>query len=66
VLQIGTSPVRVPDEVDFFNLPNRSSRTMALRSTQRLAEMSARNLPGGKKLPARRADNFTAVCEPNV
>jgi hypothetical protein len=26
----------IPDEVDFFNLPNNSSRTMALVSTQRL------------------------------
>jgi hypothetical protein len=30
----------------FFNLPNPSSRTMALGSTQPLAEMSTRNLPG--------------------
>jgi hypothetical protein len=37
------------DEVDFFNLPNYSSRTMALVSTQPLTEMSARNLPGGLK-----------------
>jgi hypothetical protein len=36
-----------PDEVDFFNLPNPSSRTMALGSTQPLSEMSTRNLPGG-------------------
>jgi hypothetical protein len=36
-----------PDEVDFFNLPNHSSRTMALGSTQPLTEMSTRNLPGG-------------------
>jgi hypothetical protein len=36
-----------PDEVDFFNLHNSSSRTMALGSTQPLTEMSARNLPGG-------------------
>jgi hypothetical protein len=36
-----------PDEVDFFfNLPNPSSRTMALESTQPLTEMSTRNLPG--------------------
>jgi hypothetical protein len=28
-----------PDEVDFFNLPNPSSRTMALGSTQPLTEM---------------------------
>jgi hypothetical protein len=31
----------------FFNLPNPSSRTVALDSTQPLTEMSARNLPGG-------------------
>jgi hypothetical protein len=36
-----------PGEVDFFNLPNPSSRTMALRSTQPLTEMSTRNLPWG-------------------
>jgi hypothetical protein len=35
------------DEVDFFNLPNPSSRTMALGSTQPLTEMSNRNPPGG-------------------
>jgi hypothetical protein len=45
---------------------NPSSRTMALRSTQLLTKMSTRNLPGGKKRPARRADNLTAVCKPNV
>jgi hypothetical protein len=28
--------------------------------------MSTRNLPGGKKLPARKADNFTAICEPII
>jgi hypothetical protein len=42
------SPVRVPDEVDFFNLPNPSSRTMALGSTQPLTEMSTRKFTGGK------------------
>jgi hypothetical protein len=66
MLQAGTSPVRVPDEVDFFNWPNPSSRTMALGSTQPLTEMSTRNLPGDKKRPARRADNVAAVYEPNV
>jgi hypothetical protein len=50
----------------FFNLPNPSSRTMALGSTQPLTEMSTRNIPGGKKRPARRADNVAAICEPNV
>jgi hypothetical protein len=52
-----------PDEVDLFNIPNPSSRTMALESTQPLAEMSTRNLPGSKGRLARRADNLTAVCE---
>jgi hypothetical protein len=66
VLQAGRSPVRIPDEVDFFNLPNTSSRTMALVSTQPLTEMSTRNCPGGKKRPARRADNLAAIYEPNV
>jgi hypothetical protein len=36
-------------EVDFFNLPNPSSRTMALGSTQPLTEISTRNLPAGVK-----------------
>jgi hypothetical protein len=68
MLQAGRSPVRIPDEEDFFfiNLPNPSSRTMALRSTQPLTEMSTRNLPAGKKRPARRSDNLAAICEPNV
>jgi hypothetical protein len=52
--------------VDFFNLPNPSSRTMALGSTQPLTEMSTRNIPGGEGQPACKADNFTAICEPIV
>jgi hypothetical protein len=47
MLQAGRSLVRVPDEVAFLNVPNPSSRTMALGSTQPLIEMSTRNLPGG-------------------
>jgi hypothetical protein len=66
MLQAGRSPVRVPDEVDFFNLPNPSRRTIALGSTQPLTEMSTRNFPGGKRRPARRADNLAAIYEPNV
>jgi hypothetical protein len=52
MLQAGKSPVRVPDEVDIFNLPNPSSRTMALGSTQPLTKMSTRNLPvkGGRRV----------------
>jgi hypothetical protein len=36
---------------------------MALGLTQPLTEMSTRNLPGGKGLPARRAVNLTVICE---
>jgi hypothetical protein len=39
---------------------------MTLESTQPLAEMSTKNLPGGKGRPARKGDNFTAICEPIV
>jgi hypothetical protein len=39
---------------------------MALGSTQFLTEISTRNLPGGKRRPARKADNLTAICEPIV
>jgi hypothetical protein len=66
MLQAGRSLVRVPDEVDFFNLPNPSSRTMVLGSTQPLTKMSTRNFPGDKERPARRVDNLTAICKPNV
>jgi hypothetical protein len=66
MLQAGRSPVRVPDEVDFFNLPNPSSRTMAQGSTQPVTEMSTRNLPGGKKRPARGVEGLAAICGPKV
>jgi hypothetical protein len=66
MLQAGRSSIRVPDEINFFNLPNPSSRTMALGSTQSITEMSTRNFPGDKTRPARRADNLAAICEPNV
>jgi hypothetical protein len=66
MLQTGRSSVPVPDEVDFFNLPNPSSRTMALGSTQSVTEINTRNFPGVKKRPARRADNLAATYEPNV
>jgi hypothetical protein len=60
MLQAGSSP----DEVDIFNLPNPSSRNMALRSTQPLTEMSTRNFLGGKGRPTRKADNLTTIREP--
>jgi hypothetical protein len=66
MLQAGRSPVRVPDEVEFFNLPNPSSRTMARGSTQPLTERSNRILPGGKKRPVRRADYLATIYEPDV
>jgi hypothetical protein len=66
LLQAGKSPVRVPDELDFLNLLNPSSRTMALGSTQPLTEISTRNLSEGKKRPALRADKLAAICVPNV
>jgi hypothetical protein len=66
VLQVGRAPVRVPYEVDFFNIPNPSSRTMALGLTQPLTKMSTRNLSGGKKQPMHRAGNPAAICELNV
>jgi hypothetical protein len=48
----------IPDvAIGFFDLPNPSSRTMALGSTQSLTEMSTWNLPGVKERPARKADN---------
>jgi hypothetical protein len=36
-----------PDEVDFLNSPNPSSRTVTLGSAKPLTEMSIRNHPGG-------------------
>jgi hypothetical protein len=66
MLQDGRSPVRVPKEINFFNLPNPCSRTMALWSTHPLTEMITRNFPGCKKLPARRADKLAAIYDPNI
>jgi hypothetical protein len=60
---MGSSPEEV---IGFFSCPNPSSRTMALGSTQPLAEMSTRNLSGGEGLPAHKADNLTVICEPIV
>jgi hypothetical protein len=57
----------IPDEVtDLFNWPNPSSLTVALGSTQPLTEMSTMNLPAGKRRPALKANNLTAICGPIV
>jgi hypothetical protein len=67
MLQAGKFAGSIPDEViGIFNLPNPSSRTVVVGSTQPLTEMSTRNLPGGKGRPARKADNPTAIYEPIV
>jgi hypothetical protein len=64
--KVGKVAGSISDEViGFFNLPNPSSRTMALGSTQLLTEISTRILPGGKGRPAPKAD-LTATCEPIV
>jgi hypothetical protein len=56
----------IPDKVTgFCNWHNPSSRK-TLVSTQPITEMSTRNLPGGEKRPAHKADNITAICEPTV
>jgi hypothetical protein len=48
MLQAGRSRIRVPmKSFNFFNLPNSSSRTMALWLTQPITEISTRNIPGG-------------------
>jgi hypothetical protein len=49
MLEAGRSRVRVPMRWIFFCLPNSSSCTMALGSTQPLTEMRTRNLPVGVK-----------------
>jgi hypothetical protein len=66
MLQAARLSVRVPDEVDFFNLSNPFSHTMALGSTQPLIKMSTRNFPWGKKRPERKADNLVTIYESNV
>jgi hypothetical protein len=67
MLQAGRQRVRVPMRLlDFFNVSNPSSRNMALGSTRPLTEMSPRDLPGGKRRPARKTDKRTAICEPIV
>jgi hypothetical protein len=64
MLQAGRSRVPFPiRSLHFFNWPNPSSRTVALRST--LTEMSTRNLPGGNGRSTREAD-LSAICEPIV
>jgi hypothetical protein len=66
MLQARRLQVQFPMSLDFFDLSNSSSHTMALGSTQLLTEMSTTNLPGGKRWPVHKADNLTAICEQAV
>jgi hypothetical protein len=58
MLQAGKPLVLFPMVIELLNLPNTSRHTMALGSAQPLTEMSTRNIPGGKKLPARKLTNL--------
>jgi hypothetical protein len=57
----------IPNKVTgYFNGPNPSSCTTALRSTQPVTQMSTRKLPGCKGRPMRKADNLTTICKPTA
>jgi hypothetical protein len=63
----GVGLFSIPDEViRYSNLPSHSRSNMILALTRPLSEISTRNLPGSKERPARKADNFTAICEPII
>jgi hypothetical protein len=68
VPQVRRSPVRVPDEVDFFFfsiyliLP--TALWSGIESTSNRNEYQESSW--GKMRPARRADNLAAICESNV
>jgi hypothetical protein len=65
MLQAGRSRDLFPKRsLDLFNLPNPSSRTMALGSTQPPSETNSRNIHGVKR--GRGLDKFTAICEPTL
>jgi hypothetical protein len=59
----GSSPDAV---IGFLSVDLILPAEMALCSTQTLTEMSARNLPGGERRSALKADNLTAIIEPTV
>jgi hypothetical protein len=64
MLQAGRSRFRFPmRSLDFFTLPNPSSSTVVLGSTQPVIEMSSRINPGGKGRPVRKADSLTVICK---
>jgi hypothetical protein len=49
MIKAGKSQVRVADEVDLFNLPNLSSRILALGSTQPLTKIEYQEYSWGEK-----------------
>jgi hypothetical protein len=65
MLQARRLQVQFPMSLDFVDLPNPSSCTMAFGSTQPPTEMSTRNLPDRKWRLAHKAD-LTAICEQAV
>jgi hypothetical protein len=64
---MGSSP---GDVIDFFNLPNHSSRTRKwglLSHKQKLVlETERKMFLGNRARPARKAGNLNAICEPIV
>jgi hypothetical protein len=67
IRKAGRLRVRFPiTALDYFSLPNPSSRSMDLGITQLLTGMITRNLPGGEGRPVRKVDNFTATSKPIV
>jgi hypothetical protein len=64
VLQAGRSRVRFPMRSLDFSI-DLILRALAVASTQPLAEMSSKNLRGGK-WPVHKAENLTAIYEPTV
>jgi hypothetical protein len=59
----GSIPVEI---TGYINLPNTSSRILALASTQPLTERSTVNLPGSRRWLERKADILITTCDPTV
>jgi hypothetical protein len=68
MLKAGRSRFQVSMKSLDFLLISLIFPTQTLGSTQPLTEKSAKNFPreGNKERPVCKADNLTAVCEPNV
>jgi hypothetical protein len=66
MLQAGRSRVRFPISLDSSISLIFPDALRLLGLTQPLTEMSTTNFLGGKRRPARKADNLAAICEANV